>query len=116
MNERTIARGALSIILLALVAQIACAGRACADPPEGELLRVVSFCEYTEGPGCQPIDDAPEGAELVQVSWCCDYATGDCVDVASILACDPVQEYAVICEWGASVPQSSSIGSVDCYE
>jgi hypothetical protein len=115
MTDRLAVRAVLAILLAMGAGQLACAGKAQAQQP-GQPLRVMSYCEYAGGAGCQPIEQAPDGSVFVEVSWCCEYATGDCVDVVSILACDGELEYAVICEWGASVPQSSPIGSIDCYE
>jgi hypothetical protein len=115
---KMIDRLAVHTVIVGLVAialaQLACAGRAHAQPP-ADAVRAVSYCEWSGGPGCQPMDDAPAGADLVELTWCCDFETGDCVAVVNVLACDPEMEYAVICEWGASVEQSSPIGAIDCY-
>jgi hypothetical protein len=114
MKDQRALRFALALPLIAGVSQLSCAGKARAQQP-GTPVRVVSYCEYAGGSGCQPVDDAPAGTVFEEVSWCCDFETGDCVFVSSILACDPEMEFAVICEWGASVEQSSPIGSIDCY-
>jgi hypothetical protein len=114
MIDRYAARAALVALFFMAALQLACAGKAQAQAP-GTPVRVVSYCEWSGGSGCLPIDDAPAGTVFQEVTWCCDYDTGDCVFVVNVLACDPDQEYAVICEWGASVEQSSPIGSIDCY-
>lgn len=114
MIDRIFARSVLSLLVTLGGMQLACAGHALAQTP-GVPVRVVSYCDWSGGPGCQPIDDAPAGTEFVEVTWCCDYETGDCVAVVNVLACDPEGEYAVICEWGASAELSSGIGSIECY-
>jgi hypothetical protein len=114
MIDRLAARSVLALLVAMAGLQLACAGKAYAQQP-GAAVRVVSYCEWAGGAGCQPIDDAPAGTDFVEVTWCCEFATGDCFAVVNVLACDPEMEYAVICEWGASVEQSSPIGAIDCY-
>ena len=86
----------------------------CASAAE---LREVNYCKQA-GVRCQPIDEAPDDvqAQLEEMHWCCPYS-GDqgCYEVAGPWACNPEAEYLVYCEWGRTVPQSSSTGTVECY-
>lgn len=102
------------MLTLCALALLAChPSDACAAPPDGDTLTVIDYCAV---PGsCLPIDDAPEGADLQEMSWCCEWDTGDCTAVLSLLDCDPEMEFGVYCEWGMTVPQSSQTGTIDCY-
>jgi hypothetical protein len=113
MTDRLAVLAVLALLVTLGAAQLACAGKAQAQVP-GTPVRVVSYCEWSGGSGCLPIDDAPAGTVFEEITWCCEYETGDCVFVVNVLACDPDMEYAVICEWGASVEQSSPIGAIEC--
>jgi len=70
--------------------------------------------DYCGLPGsrCSARDDAPGDADLAELNWCCGYDGSPCVLVTYLSSCDPEAEYAVICDWGASLPD----GSIDCYE
>ncbi len=92
---------AASLALLALL------GCSTASTP---TLRVMRYCDLP-GQRCLDIDAGNEG-NLAELSWCCGYDGSPCVLVTYISSCDPEGEYAVICDWGASLPD----GSIECYE
>ncbi len=89
------------------LALLAIALLACSSTPD---LRVLRYCDLP-GMSCRDRDDAP-GIEGEELNWCCGYDGSPCVNVEFLTSCDPEGEYAVICDWGASMPD----GSVECYE
>ncbi len=97
----------ISAASLALLALLGCSTASASTSPQ---LRVVHFCDL---PGQRCLDiDAGNTGDLAELNWCCGYDGSPCVLVTYISSCDPEGEYAVICDWGASLPD----GSIECYE
>jgi hypothetical protein len=86
------------------------------SPTEPEL-RTIDFCTLP-GNRCGEMSKLPyqEQEELHALWWCCPYVGAEgCSWVDDSTWCDPEAEYAVYCEWGRTVPQSSETGTVECY-
>jgi hypothetical protein len=96
-----------SLLAIPLVALFACSPAVASTP----VLRVMDYCGLP-GSRCLDRDDAPGDADLAELNWCCGYDGSPCVLVTYLSSCDPEAEYAVICDWGASLPD----GSIECYE
>ena len=79
----------------------------CAPAP----VRVLEWCGLP-GVRCLDIEAKDPDVEVVKLSWCCGYDGTPCTLVAGISACDPEAEYAVVCDWGRTMPD----GSIECYE
>ena len=98
-----------------LVLSVSCSSaQASQEPP----LRQLNFCKLP-GNACEPISTLPDEiqAELVELWWCCPYAgKGNCALVADPLWCDPNAEYAIYCEWGRTVEQTTAAGpGLECF-
>ena len=87
-----------------------------AQASTAQPLRVIEFCKQP-GARCLDLDDSVETVELQELWWCCPYGgNGLCDLVTSPQFCDPSAEYAVWCEWGRSVEQSTGAGQgIECF-
>jgi hypothetical protein len=103
-------RAIMTLAVLALSLAASCSSKAAE-------LRVLDYCDLP-GYRCGSLSSQPDElvGELQELSWCCSYEGGECSVVEFITLCDPEAEYAVICEWGRTVEQSSQTGTVDCFE
>lgn len=59
---------------------------------------------------CKPLTVKPTEVEAA-FTWCCGLDGTPCVPVNYVHDCDPMCEYAVVCDWG----QCNDDGTITCY-